>query len=107
VIIVLLAIGATSAAVLARQVRGGEDVKTIDVTASRFQFEPETISVAQETPSGSAFTADRSHAFCDQSVSRESGDPEGGETVTVEFIAERAGHVRLHGAEYCVPAIPR
>lgn len=64
VIILLLAIGATSAAVLARQVRGDGDVKTIDVTASRFQFEPATISVAQgDSVRLGLHSADRSHAF--------------------------------------------
>ena len=96
-IIFLLAIGATSAAVLARQVRGGEDVKTIDVIASRFQFEPETISVVQgDSVRLRLHSADRSHAFAIKAFRVKAVIPKRGETVTVEFVAEQAGTFAYH-----------
>ena len=102
VIVFLLAVGATSAAVLARQVTGGEDVKTIDVTASRFQFEPETISVAQgDSVRLRLHSADRSHAFAIKAFRVKVVIPKGGETVTVEFVAEQAGTFAFTCAEYC------
>ena len=49
-IVLLLALFGTAAGAWPPQVKGGgtvEDVKTIDVIASRFKFEPTTITVAQ------------------------------------------------------------
>ena len=101
-IILLLAVGATSVAVWARQVRGGEDVKTIDVTASRFQFEPATISVAQgDNIRLRLHSADRSHAFAIKAFRVKALIPNGGETVTVEFIADQAGTFAFTCSEYC------
>jgi cytochrome c oxidase subunit II len=100
--ILLLAIGATSAAVWAGQVRGGGDVKTIDVTASRFQFEPATISVAQgDNIRLRLHSADRSHAFAIKAFRVKALIPNGGETVTVEFIADQAGTFAFTCSEYC------
>jgi plastocyanin len=50
VIVLLLALCVTAAGAWPPQGKGGgtvEDVKTIDVIASRFKFEPATITVAQ------------------------------------------------------------
>jgi cytochrome c oxidase subunit 2 len=102
VIIVLLAIGVTSAAVWARQVKGGEDVKTIDVTASRFQFDPATITVALgDTVRLRLRSADRSHAFAIKAFRVKTLIPKGGETVTVEFVADQAGTFAFTCSEYC------
>lgn len=102
VIIVLLAIGVASAAVWARQVKGGEDVKTIDVTASRFQFEPATITVALgDTVRLRLRSADRSHAFAIKAFRVKTLIPKGGETVTVEFVADQAGTFAFTCSEYC------
>jgi cytochrome c oxidase subunit 2 len=101
-IIFLLAIGATSAAVWARQVKGSEDVKTIDVTASRFQFEPATILVAQgDTVRLRLHSADRTHAFAIKAFHVRAVIPKGGETVTVEFVADQAGTFAFTCSEYC------
>lgn len=102
VIIFLLAIGATSVAVWARQATGGGDVKTIDVTASRFQFEPATISVAQgDTVRLRLHSADRSHAVAIKAFRVKAPIPKGGETVTVEFVADQAGQFAFTCSEYC------
>jgi cytochrome c oxidase subunit II len=102
VIIFLLAIGATTAAVWARQVGGGGDVTTIDVTASRFQFEPATISVAQgDSVRLRLHSADRSHAFAIKAFRVKTLIPKGGETVTVEFVADQAGTFAFTCSEYC------
>ena len=102
VIILLLTVGAMSAAVWARQVRGGGDVKTIDVTASRFQFEPATISVVQgDSVRLRLHSADRSHAFAIKAFRVKALIPKGGETVTVEFVAGQAGTFAFTCSEYC------
>ena len=101
-IVFLLAIVATSAAVWARQLAGGGDVKIIDVTASRFQFEPATISVAQgDSVRLRLHSADRSHAFAIKAFRVKALIPKGGETVTVEFIADQAGTFAFTCSEYC------
>ena len=100
--IILLLIGASAAAVWARQVRGSGDIKTIDVTASRFQFEPATISVSQgDNVRLRLHSADRSHAFAIKAFRVKALIPNGGETVTVEFIADRAGTFAFTCSEYC------
>jgi cytochrome c oxidase subunit II len=102
VIIFVLAIGAMSTAGLVRHVGAGEEVRTIDVTASRFQFDPETISVAQgDSVRLRLRSADRSHAFAIKAFRVKALIPEGGETVTVEFVAEPAGTFAFTCAEYC------
>ena len=102
VIIFLLAIGATSAAVWARQVKGGGDATTIDVTASRFEFEPATISVVEgDNVRLRLHSADRSHAFAIKAFRVKALIPKGGETVTVEFVADQAGTFAFTCSEYC------
>ncbi|HSL22806.1 MAG TPA: cupredoxin domain-containing protein [Vicinamibacterales bacterium] len=101
-IILVLALCATAAGARARQVTSGGDVKTIDVTASRFQFEPATISVAQgDTVRLRLRSADRSHAFAIKAFRVKALIPKGGETVTVEFVADQAGTFAFTCAEYC------
>jgi cytochrome c oxidase subunit 2 len=102
VIVLLLAICATSAAVWAHQVTGGGDVKTVDVTASRFRFEPATISVTQgDSVRLRLHSADRSHAFAIKAFRVKALIPKGGETVTVEFVADQAGTFAFTCSEYC------
>jgi cytochrome c oxidase subunit 2 len=101
-IIVLLVIGATSAALWAQRVSGGGEVKTIDITASRFQFEPATISVAQgDSVRLRLRSVDRAHAFAIKTFRVKTVIPKGGEIVTVEFVADRAGTFAFTCSEYC------
>ena len=101
-IILLLALCTSAAGAWTRQVSGGGDVKTIDVTASKFQFEPATISVAQgDTVRLRLHSADRSHAFAIKAFRVKTLIPKGGETVTVEFVADQAGTFAFTCAEYC------
>ena len=98
----LLALCATAVGAWAGGATGGRDVQTVDVTASRFQFEPATISVTQgETVRLRLRSADRSHAFAIKAFRVKALIPEGGETVTVEFIADQAGTFPFTCSEYC------
>ena len=105
VIILLIALCATAAGAWAPQVQDGgnvEDVKTIDVIASRFQFEPATISVGQgDNVRLRLHSADRSHAFAIKAFHVKAVIPDGGETVTVEFVADQAGTFAFTCSEYC------
>ena len=105
VIILLLALCASAAGAWARQVKGGgdvEDVKTIDIIASRFQFEPATITVAQgESVRPRVHSADRIHGFAIKAFRVKALIPKGGETVTMEFVADQAGTFDFTCSEYC------
>jgi cytochrome c oxidase subunit II len=105
VIILLLALGATASMAWARQVKGGgdiEDVKTIEVTASRFQFEPATISVTQgDRVRLRLHSVDRSHSFAIKAFRVKALIPKAGEAVTVDFIADQPGTFAFTCSEYC------
>jgi heme/copper-type cytochrome/quinol oxidase subunit 2 len=84
--------------------RGGdvENVKTIDVVASRFQFEPATISVVQgDYVRLRLRSADRTHAFAIKAFRVKALIPKMGGEVTVDFVADRAGTFDFTCAEYC------
>ena len=103
VIILLLALCASAAGAWARQVKGDvEDVKTIDVIASRFQFEPATITVAQgDSVRLRLHSADSTHGFAIKAFRVKALIPKVGEAVTVEFVADQAGTFDFTCAEYC------
>jgi heme/copper-type cytochrome/quinol oxidase subunit 2 len=104
VIVLLLALSATGAAAWARQVKGGgvDEVKTIDVVASRFQFEPATISVMQgDSVRLRLRSADRSHSLALKAFRVKTLIPKGGEVVTVDFVADQVGTFEFICAEYC------
>jgi len=102
-IIVLLALCATAAGAWAGQEKpGGEVVKTIEVTASRYKFEPATITVVQgDTVRLLLRSADRTHAFAIKAFRVKALIPRAGEAITVEFVADRAGSFAFTCAEYC------
>jgi cytochrome c oxidase subunit 2 len=105
VIILLLALCATMAGAWGRQMTSGGDVgkvKTVDVGASRFQFEPATISVVQgDSVRLRLRSADRTHAFAIKAFRVKALIPKMGEEVTVDFVADRAGTFDFTCAEYC------
>ena len=102
-IILVLILGATAAAAWASQLNGcGDEIRTIDVVASRFQFEPSIISVARGDRIRLRLrSADRDHRFAIKAFRVKTLIPKTGETVTVEFVADRAGTFEFTCAEYC------
>ena len=105
VIILLLAFCATTAGAWGRQMTSGGaggKVKTIDVVASRFRFEPATISVVQgDSVRLRLRSADRTHAFAIKAFRINALIPKMGEEVTVDFVADRVGTFDFTCAEYC------
>ena len=103
VIMLLLALCATVAGTSARQVKGDvEDVKNVEVTASQFQFDPATITVAEgDRVRLRLHSLDRPHAFAIKAFRVKALIPRTGETITVEFVADRAGSFDFTCAEYC------
>ena len=77
-------------------------VKTVDITASRFQFDPATITVAQgDRVRLRLRSTDRPHAFAIKAFRVKALIPRTGEAVTVEFVADRVGSFDFTCAEYC------
>jgi cytochrome c oxidase subunit II len=103
VMILVLTVSATAAGVRARQVKSADDeVKTIDVIASRFKFEPATISVvAGDKVRLHLRSADRAHGIGIKAFRVKALVPKVGEVVTVEFVADRSGIFDITCSEYC------
>ena len=103
VIILVLTVSATAAGAWAGQVNDEVDrVKTIDVTASQFRFEPGTISVVEgDTVRLRLRSADRTHGIGIKAFRVKALIPKVGEAVTVEFVADRAGTFDITCSEYC------
>lgn len=101
-IILVLVLCATAAGASTRRLKGGDEVKTFDIIASRFQFEPATISVTQgDSIRLRLRSADRAHAFAIKAFRVKALIPKGGEAVTVEFVADQAGTFAFTCADYC------
>lgn len=104
VFMLLLALCVTAAAARARQVKGGdvEEVKTIDIIASRFQFEPANIQVVEgDRVRFRVRSADVPHSFAIKAFRVKAPIPKADVAVTVEFVAERAGTFDFTCTEYC------
>ena len=99
----LLALSATAAGMWAQPMDGdGEDIKTVEITASRFQFDPATITVAEgDRVRLRLHSMDRDHAFAIKAFRVKALIPRAGEAITVEFVADRAGSFDFTCAEYC------
>jgi heme/copper-type cytochrome/quinol oxidase subunit 2 len=98
--IVVVFLGATAAAVWASQV--SDEVRTIDVVASRYKFEPSIISVSEgERIRLRLRSADRDHQFSIKGFRVKALIPKTGSSVTVEFVADRTGTFEFTCAEYC------
>lgn len=99
-VVLLFALGATAAGARPPQAEG--DVKVIDVIASRFKFEPESITVAQgDSVRLRLHSTDRSHGIAIKAFRVKALIPKTGETVTVEFVADRPGTFDVTCSEYC------
>lgn len=104
VFLLLLALCATAAVAWARQVKGvaGDQIRTIDVVASRFAFEPANIQVVEgERVRVRLRSADVPHSFAIKAFRVKAPIPKGDAGVTVEFVAERAGTFDVTCTEYC------
>ena len=104
-VVFLFAFGTMTAGVWARQARSernGEHVKTIDVVASQFEFEPGTITVVQgDSVRLRVHSTDRSHGVAIKAFRVKAVIPESGAAVTVQFVADRAGAFDITCSEYC------
>ena len=103
-IVFLLALGAMAAGPRAQDPSPvvKREIKTIDVVASRFRFEPATISVTEgDTVRLRLRSLDRAHSFGIKPFHVKAMIPKGGETVVVEFVADKVGTFEFTCPEYC------
>jgi cytochrome c oxidase subunit 2 len=76
--------------------------RTIEVTASRFQFDPATIEVQEgEHVALLIHSADGKHGFEIKGYGKKVLVPKGGATVRVELVADKPGSFEFVCSEYC------
>jgi cytochrome c oxidase subunit II len=77
-------------------------VKAIEVTASRFEFQPERIEVEEgDHVRLTLHSADTKHGLAIPELGVKTTIPKGGAPVTVEFVASKAGTFGFKCSEYC------
>lgn len=76
--------------------------RTIEVTASRFRFEPTAIEVEEgERVLFLLRSSDGTHGFAIKGYDVKTKIPKGGEIVRVELVASKAGRFEIACSEYC------
>jgi cytochrome c oxidase subunit 2 len=79
-------------------------VKTFEITASRFEFQPDRIEVAEgDQVRLTLRSADTTHGIAIPELKVKVKIPKGGATVTAEFVAAKAGTFVIKCSEYCGP----
>ena len=102
-LVLLLTAGVTTAGWWASQGKEAVDeFKTIDVVASRYEFDPPTITAIKgDRVRLRLRSTDRSHGAEIKAFRVKALIPKGGEIVTVEFVADRVGTFDITCSEYC------
>ena len=76
--------------------------RDIEMIASRFKFEPETLLVTEgDRVRLTVRSTDTEHGFSIKKLNVRVAVPKTGEPVTVEFVAERPGTYEFKCSEYC------
>jgi cytochrome c oxidase subunit II len=80
----------------------GASTRTFDVTASRYQFAPARIEVAQgDTVRLVLHSSDTEHGIEIKELNVKTLIPKGGAPVTVEFVADKAGTFQFKCSRFC------
>lgn len=76
--------------------------RTFEIEASRFKFEPEVLEVDEGVRVVLRVRSlDTDHGLAIKQFRVKADVPEGGEVVTVEFVADQAGTFKIECSEYC------
>ena len=76
--------------------------RALEMTASRFRFEPETLQVNEgDRVRLTLRSTDTEHGFSIRKLNVKVAVPKTGEPVTVEFVADRPGTYDFKCSEYC------
>jgi cytochrome c oxidase subunit II len=93
---------ATAQAIRPQPEQTGHIVKTFEVTASRFKFEPAVLEVAEgDTVVLTLRSADTIHGLAIKALGVKIVIPKNREAVSVRFVAPRAGTFEISCSEYC------
>ncbi len=96
------ALGAATTAMRAQPEHTGESVKSFEVRASRFKFEPAVLEVTEgDTVVVTLRSADTIHGLAIKALGVKVVIPKNGEPVEVRFVAGRAGTFEIACSEYC------
>ncbi|MBZ5497271.1 MAG: cupredoxin domain-containing protein [Acidobacteriia bacterium] len=98
----VLALIALASAIRAQSSTAGQITKEVQMTAKKYEFSPSTVEVNVGTRIIFKITAlDREHGFEIQNVKNSCVQIKKGETVTVEYLAEKAGTVEFKCCVFC------
>lgn len=76
--------------------------RALEMIASRFKFEPETLQVMEgDRVRLTLRSTDTEHGFSIKKMNVKVAVPKTGEPVTVEFVADKAGTYEFKCSEYC------
>jgi heme/copper-type cytochrome/quinol oxidase subunit 2 len=102
-LVLLLTLAAMAAGIWGRPLHGQDDAfRTIDVVGSNFKFEPAAISVTEgERVRLRVRSMDRPHSVAIKAFHVKALTAKPGETVSLEFVADKAGTFEFACAEYC------
>ena len=93
---------AASEAMRAQTEQTGQGVKSFEVRASRFKFEPAVLEVTEgDTVVLTLRSADTTHGLAIKALGVKIVIPKSGEPVQVRFVAPRAGTFDFTCSEYC------
>jgi cytochrome c oxidase subunit 2 len=77
-------------------------MRSFDVVASRYKFEPDVLEVDQgDRVVLRVRSADTAHGLAIKEFKVKKDVPDTGEVITVEFVAAKAGTFRMECSEYC------
>lgn len=98
----VLGAAATAGTMPAQPEPAGPGVKSFDVTASRFKFEPAVLEVTEgDTVVLAVRSADTTHGLAIKALGVKVVIPKTGQPVQVRFVAGRAGTFAITCSEYC------
>ncbi len=87
---------------VARAVEPAPAVRTVEVTASKYKFEPARIEVKQgERVRLILHSTDTTHGIEIKEFHVKADIPKGGDPVTVEFVADQAGTFEFKCSHFC------
>lgn len=85
-----------------RQAPGAAPIHQVNVVASKFQFEPAALVVSPgELVRLTIHSADVVHGFAIPKMNIDVRIPEGGESVTIEFVAPPPGQYEIVCSKFC------
>jgi cytochrome c oxidase subunit 2 len=78
------------------------EVRTFEITASRYRFDPPSIEVGEgDVVRLLLHSADTTHGLAIEALGVKVTIPKGGEVVSVEFVAGPPGRYAMKCSEYC------